>query len=86
MQTSVTVAKEIATGHRVLVTCHMGLNRSALVVALALHQLTTMSAQQIIEHIRRTRSMSALGNKHFCSIIERVVGDGRPKARRRPAS
>ncbi len=82
MQTSAVVAKEIVTGHRVLVTCHKGLNRSALVVALALHQLTTMSAAQIVEHIRRQRSLSALSNPHFVTVIERLVGDGRPKARR----
>lgn len=82
MQTAVAVAKAIIAGKRVLVTCHLGLNRSALVVALALYQLTTMDAAQIVEHIRRHRSMSALSNTHFVTIIERVVGDGRPKVRR----
>jgi protein-tyrosine phosphatase len=83
MQTAVVVAQAIVAGKRVLVTCHMGLNRSALVIALALHQLTTMNHEQIVEHIRRQRSLSALGNKHFVAIIERVVGDGRAKVRRR---
>jgi len=86
MQTSVAVAKAIVGGKRVLVTCHMGLNRSALVVALALHQLTTMGSDQIVAHIRRHRSQSALSNQHFVAIIERVVGDGRPKVRRRAAT
>jgi protein-tyrosine phosphatase len=86
MQTSVAVAKAIVSGQRVLVTCRMGLNRSALVIALALHQLTTMSGEEIVEHIRRQRSQSALSNQHFVAIIERVVGDGRPKVRRRAAT
>jgi hypothetical protein len=82
IQTAVTVARAIVNGQRVLVTCHLGLNRSALVVALALHQLTTMGAPQIVDHIRRHRSLSALSNKHFVGLIERVVGDGRPRSTR----
>jgi protein-tyrosine phosphatase len=86
MQTAVAVAKAIITGQRVLVTCRLGLNRSALVIALALHQLTTMSGQEIVEHIRRQRSLSALSNKHFVQLVVSVVGDGRPKVRRRAAT
>lgn len=86
LQTAVAVAKAIVSGQRVLVTCRMGLNRSALIVALALHQLTTMSGEQIVEHIRRQRSLSALSNKHFVQLVVGVVGDGRPKVRRRAAT
>jgi len=86
MQTAVAVAKAIVTRKRVLVTCRLGLNRSALVIALALHQLTTMSGQEIVEHIRRQRSLSALSNKHFVQLVKGVVGDGRPKVRRRAAT
>ena len=86
LQTAVAVAKAIVTGKRVLVTCRLGLNRSALVIALALHQLTTMSGTEIVEHIRRQRSLSALSNQHFVAIIQGVVGDGRPKVRRRAAT
>lgn len=85
MQTAVAVAKAIVNGQRVLVTCRLGLNRSALVIALALHQLTTMDGLAIVEHIRRQRSLSALSNKHFVQLIVSVVGDGRPKVRRRAA-
>jgi hypothetical protein len=56
------------------------------VIALALHQLTTMSGQEIVEHIRRQRSLSALSNKHFVQLVVSVVGDGRPKVRRRAAT
>jgi protein-tyrosine phosphatase len=86
MTSSVVVARAVATGQRVLVTCAAGMNRSALVVALALHQLTTMSGDQIIAHIRKHRSPKALYNQHFQKIIQTIVGDGRPKARRRTAS
>lgn len=85
-QAAVSVAKSIVLGQRVLVTCRMGLNRSALVVALALHQLTTMDADQVVEHIRRQRNAAALSNAHFVTIIEQIVGDGRPKVRRRSAA
>ena len=84
-QTSAVVAKAIVDGKRALVTCRMGLNRSALVIAFALHQLTTMSASQMVAHIRSRRGANALSNEFFVSYIERVVGDGRPKAKRRPA-
>jgi protein-tyrosine phosphatase len=86
MQTAVAVAKAIVAGKRVLVTCRLGLNRSALVIALALHQLTTMSGQEIVDHIRRQRSLSALSNKHFVQLVIGVVGDGRAKVRRRAAT
>lgn len=79
---AVSVAKAIVSGQRVLVTCRMGLNRSALVVALALHQLTTMDAKQVVAHIRRKRNADALSNAYFVSIIDRIVGDGRPKSKR----
>jgi protein-tyrosine phosphatase len=69
-----------------LVTCRLGLNRSALIIALALHQLTTMDGKEIVEHIRRQRSLSALSNKHFVQLVVSVVGDGRPKVRRRAAT
>jgi protein-tyrosine phosphatase len=82
VQASAEVAAAVARGRRVLVTCHMGRNRSALVIALALHRLTTMSADRVIEHIRKQRP-SALSNQHFVAIIKRVVGDGRRKVRRR---
>jgi protein-tyrosine phosphatase len=85
MQTSVAVGKTVVQGKRALVTCQMGLNRSALVVALALHQLTTMSGEQIVSHIRKHRSEKALCNPWFVKKICEIVGDGRPKVRRSSA-
>ena len=82
MKASAAVAKAIVEGKRVLVTCQMGLNRSALVIALALHQLTTMSGEQIVSHIRKHRGQNALFNPWFVKKIVEIVGDGRPKRRR----
>lgn len=81
---SVTVAQAVAQGQRALVTCAAGLNRSSLVAGLALGQLTTMSGSQIIAHVKKHRGSMALSNRHFQTIIRGLVGDGRPKASRRP--
>lgn len=83
LKTSVAVAKSIVDGRRVLVTCQQGRNRSAFVIAFALHQLTTMSGEQIVEHIRKHRQMNSLSNPWFVKKIVEIVGDGRPKQRRR---
>jgi len=85
LKTSVTVAKAIVEGKRVLVTCANGQDRSALVVACALHQLTTMSGDQIVAHIRKQRGEASLRNRWFVAKILEIVGDGRPKVRRKPS-
>lgn len=82
LQTSAAVAKSIVEGKRVLVTCQQGRNRSAFVIAFALHQLTTMSGEQIVAHIKKHRA-NALTNPWFVKRIVEIVGDGRPKQRRR---
>ena len=82
IMTSVSVAQAVASGQRVLVTCAAGLNRSPLIAALVLGQLTTMSGPQIISHIRKHRGPKALSNPHFEAIIRGLVGEGRPRVRR----
>jgi protein-tyrosine phosphatase len=67
------VGDALLASHRVLVTCAMGLNRSALVAALAMARATRMSAAEIIGRIRRRRSANALFNPHFQEIIKRLV-------------
>ena len=83
LKASTAVAAAIVDRRRVLVTCQMGLNRSAFVTAFALHQLTTMSGDEIIAHIRKHRGQKALFNPWFVSKIKEIVGDGRPKMKRR---
>ncbi len=71
------VAGALASGQRVLVTCHKGLNRSALVAALALACITRMSSRDLVRLIRERRSPKALGNPHFVRLLETAVGSGR---------
>lgn len=75
------VAASLVTGKTVLVTCHMGLNRSALVAGLGLGLVTRMTGDQIVELIRERRSHLALGNPHFVAMLERYVPGPRYRAR-----
>ena len=68
------VAQSLAGGHRVLVTCAQGRNRSAFVTGLAMGMLFEASAQQIIHTIRSRRRADCLTNPHFVALLERVVG------------
>lgn len=77
-QTSRTVARALANdGKRVLVTCAMGLNRSAFVASLALGRATTMSADRIIAIMRTRRDPKCLFNEHFVRHIHAIIGSGR---------
>lgn len=58
------VAHDVAAGRRVLVRCQAGLNRSGLVVALAMIELGH-SPEAAIALIRDRRSPHALFNQHF---------------------
>lgn len=71
------VAQALVSGDRALVTCAIGINRSALVAALALGRITTMGSQQIIDLIRQRRRADCLSNPYFVAEIDRLVGDGR---------
>jgi len=68
------VARRIARGQRVLVTCHMGLNRSGLIVALALVNLHC-PAREAIKRIRKARGPLALGNRYFRQILRAYEED-----------
>lgn len=59
------VAKAIVAGHRTLVTCAMGLNRSGLVTALAMTRGLSVSPPTAIALVRRARGNDALGNHRF---------------------
>lgn len=58
------VSVRVEAGDRVLVRCQMGLNRSALVVVLAMLELGE-DVDVAIGHLRQTRSRSVLFNSHY---------------------
>lgn len=68
-KTADTAAREIEGGGRVLSTCWAGVNRSSLLTAFILRDLTTMPTQAIIDLIRSKRSKGCLNN----DLFERIV-------------
>jgi protein-tyrosine phosphatase len=70
------VARRLRAGRRVLVTCAMGLNRSALVAALAMHDVFGMSADEIVARLRRARGSWALSNPNFERLVRVVIDVG----------
>ena len=75
-KTAARVARRLRVGRRVLVTCALGLNRSALVAALAMHEIYGMDAEEIIKRLRDARGMWSLSNPNFERLL-RVVVDAR---------
>lgn len=67
------VALAVADGARVLVRCQAGLNRSGLVVAVALKYLGWRPADAITR-VRERRSPRALFNEHFVGYIDPLGG------------
>jgi len=67
-----TVSRYLHAGHRVLATCHMGLNRSALIAGLAMQRAFDMTAEEVVEQIRGQRGSSALGNPNFVRLLQRA--------------
>lgn len=67
------VARRLRAGCRVLVTCGWGLNRSALVAALAMHEVHGMRADEIVERLRRARGALALSNPNFEKLLRVVI-------------
>ncbi len=68
---SVHVATAVRGGYRVLVTCHRGLNRSGLVVALTLCNLHDISGRQAMDRVREKRP-GALFNPAFAAFLESI--------------
>jgi protein-tyrosine phosphatase len=82
------VAKRLHSGETVLVACWAGLNRSGLVVGLALRMATRRHPESIIRAIRNARSEKALSNPAFERIVRGFSaktrsGTGRSRSRRR---
>lgn len=68
-----TVARYLNAGACVLSTCWMGLNRSALVAAIAMQLAFDMPAEEAIQQIRETRSPDALSNPQFEKFVRRFA-------------
>lgn len=75
------VARALVDGQRVLVTCQLGLNRSALVASLGLSMVTRLSPDEIVSLMRARRSPNALFNKHFVELIKRLAPQGSAASR-----
>lgn len=73
------VAEHVKAGRKVLVTCLAGINRSGLVVALALHKVFGYSGQTCINLVRAKRRLAdgddvALTNTLFVEALQRLKG------------
>jgi hypothetical protein len=64
------IAERVRSKRNVLVTCMQGLNRSGMVNALAVRELTGWPGKKIVEHIQRSRP-NALFNTTFVEYILR---------------
>jgi protein-tyrosine phosphatase len=64
-----TVAAALYQGDRVLCTCLMGWNRSALVAACALKLCTRLPCEEIVSRIRDVRGADALSNRSFLEYL-----------------
>lgn len=70
------VARRLREGRRVLATCMMGLNRSALIAALAMNEVWGMSPDEAIARLRGARGSFSMSNPNFERLL-RVVADVR---------
>jgi hypothetical protein len=66
------VARLTAVGARALTTCAMGLNRSGVVNALALHYRFGISGSNAIARVRAIRGSNALGNASFVRRLSQL--------------
>lgn len=66
------VVRELRAGSKVLVVCNMGLNRSGLVNALALHYLTGQSGASAMQTVQ-SRRQSALFNPAFALYLYHLM-------------
>lgn len=72
------VAEEWKRGKRVLVTCHMGINRSALMSALVMSLISGESPAEcgsLIRGLRTYGGMRALDNPYFRTILSELSLD-----------
>jgi protein-tyrosine phosphatase len=74
------VARRLRENRRVLVSCAAGLNRSALIAALAMHEVWGMGAEEIVERLRQARGAWALSNPNFERLVRVVIDVRRGRA------
>jgi len=78
LKAALKVHEHNAKGHKVLVTCAAGVNRSALIAALA-QVIGGVPAQKAIDRIRKHRMPASgsmpLFNQHFVKFIHEVDAD-----------
>jgi protein-tyrosine phosphatase len=83
---AVTAARHVVRrwreGRSVLVTCHLGRNRSGLITALSLMMLG-MTDEQAIRAVRAARGPMALSNEHFVRVL--AAAQARRERRQRAA-
>ena len=74
------VAKDLRRGRKVLVSCAMGRNRSALVAALALYMVTGHSGAEVLALVRAKRvddtGVRALSNPAFQRYLRSLPARG----------
>jgi protein-tyrosine phosphatase len=68
LRASLVVAKALAAGKNVMVTCELGLNRSSLIAGMALARLG-MPRERVVKLVRRLRSFAALNNGRFARMV-----------------
>lgn len=61
----------VENNRRTLVTCHLGINRSSLVTAMALTQLTGCSGEDCVRWVRRRRP-GTFTNQDFVRRLQRI--------------
>lgn len=67
------VSQHLREGRRVLSTCAMGWNRSALIAAIAMHRVFGMTASEIVSRLRRARGPWALSNPNFELLVRSLI-------------
>jgi hypothetical protein len=77
------VSESLGARRHVLVTCSAGINRSALVAALALAHVTRLTADELIHIMRTRRNPNALFNPHFQALLREFTRSGSAPTRAR---
>jgi hypothetical protein len=65
-------ARAVVAGHKVLVVCNMGKNRSGLVAALALWYLTGAHGHVCVRRVQAARPI-ALDNRYFVDYLKTLL-------------